>query len=285
MRMTNSPDTPSTFVELEYSREFVYNGHLILVNRNHPFHRQTIRKAAISPSELKTFQGQIVELEQTCSHQLSSLIRACRAEGKLVAVSGIRSEEEQRLIYNDSVRVNGLEFTRKYVASPSESEHHTGLAIDLAEDAESIDYICPSFPDTGICRLVKQKAESYGFVQRYQEGKAGITGISPEPWHYRFVGTPHAVLMNQNGLCFEEYIEFLRRFPVDGSHLMTRDYNRYVEIYFVEVTKQTVKVPVPVGKAYQVSGNNVDGLIVTVFHEGDEIFGDGAKLLPADGKG
>ena len=28
----------------------------------------------------------------------------------------------------------------------------------------------------------------YGFVLRYPNGKSDVTGISYEPWHYRYVG-------------------------------------------------------------------------------------------------
>ena len=60
----------------------------------------------------------------------------------------------------------------------------------------------------------------------------------------------------------EEYIDYLRQFPFDGDHLWyTVDGTEY-EIYFVE----GLEVPVPESGEYTVSGNNVDGFIVTVTH-------------------
>lgn len=57
-----------------------------------------------------------------------------------------RSHAEQQALYADSVRDNGLEFTQKYVALPGCSEHETGLAIDVGEAREVIDFSVPHFP-------------------------------------------------------------------------------------------------------------------------------------------
>lgn len=75
------------------------------------------------------------------------------------------------------------------------SEHQTGLAIDLAENKEQIDFICPHFPYTGICGEFRAAAPRFGFIERYVSGKEQITGIGAEPWHFRYVGYPHSVIM------------------------------------------------------------------------------------------
>ena len=41
------------------------------------------------------------------------------------------------------------------------------------------------------------------------EDKVDKTGISYEPWHYRYVGRYHAQKMYEMGLCLEEYCEYL----------------------------------------------------------------------------
>lgn len=37
--------------------------------------------------------------------------------------------------------------------------------------------------------------------------KTDITGISNEPWHYRYVGKDAAKEMKEKNLCLEEYLE------------------------------------------------------------------------------
>lgn len=76
----------------------------------------------------------------------------------IVPVSGYRSLNEQMDIYNDSLKDNGEDFTRKYVALPKHSEHQTGLAIDLGLNKEKIDFIRPDFPYDGICGTFRRFA-------------------------------------------------------------------------------------------------------------------------------
>ena len=46
----------------------------------------------------------------------------------------------------------------------------------------------------------------YGFILRYPEDKTDITGISYEPWHYRYVGKEAAEEIYRRGVCLEEYL-------------------------------------------------------------------------------
>ena len=57
---------------------------------------------------------------------------------------------------------------------------------------------------------LKENAEDYGFILRYEKEKEQITKVDYEPWHWRFVGKEHAVRMNELGLCLEEYVTFLK---------------------------------------------------------------------------
>lgn len=136
----------------------------------------------------------------------------CRAMERLdgwrwiVPVSGWRSLAEQREIYEKSLRDNGPAFTARFVARPGHSEHQTGLAIDLGLMRPEMDFIRPAFPYEGICQRFRELAPSFGFVERYPAGKEDVTGIAHEPWHFRYVGPPHAERMTRAGLTLEEYL-------------------------------------------------------------------------------
>lgn len=60
-----------------------------------------------------------------------------------------------------------------------------------------------------ICDEFRKAAPDYGFIQRYAKNKEEITGISHEPWHFRYVGYPHSRIIKDNGFSFEEYTEFI----------------------------------------------------------------------------
>lgn len=235
----------------------IHNGLLILVNAEHPI--QHMERPVLAPA----VPGSDILLDSRAAAMLSGLISRIGAAGEIVPVSGWRSEAEQREIWDGSMRESGEEFTRKYVALPGCSEHQTGLAIDLALRADNIDFIRPEFPYDGVCGRFRALAADYGFVERYQSGKEGVTGIAAEPWHFRYVGRPHARIMCEMGLCLEEYVEYLRAYPYPERLLEVRG-----EVYEAEVgfagARDTLGLP---DAPYQVSGNNVDGYIYTLWRK------------------
>lgn len=235
----------------------IHNGLLILVNAEHPI--QHMERPVLAPA----VPGSDILLDTRAAAMLSGVISRIGAAGEIVPVSGWRSEAEQREIWDGSMSESGEEFTRKYVALPGCSEHQTGLAIDLALRADNIDFIRPEFPYDGVCGRFRALAADYGFVERYQGGKEGVTGIAAEPWHFRYVGRPHARIMCEMGLCLEEYVEYLRAYPYPERLLEVRG-----EVYEAEVgfagARDTLGLP---DAPYQVSGNNVDGYIYTLWRK------------------
>lgn len=235
----------------------IHNGLLILVNAEHPI--QHMERPVLAPA----VPGSDILLDTRAAAMLSGLISRIGAAGEIVPVSGWRSEAEQREIWDGSMRESGEEFTRKYVALPGCSEHQTGLAIDLALRANNIDFIRPEFPYDGVCGRFRALAADYGFVERYQSGKEGVTGIAAEPWHFRYVGRPHARIMCEMGLCLEEYVEYLRAYPYPERLLEVRG-----EVYEAEVSFAGARDALGLPDApYQVSGNNVDGYIYTLWRK------------------
>lgn len=235
----------------------IHNGLLILVNAEHPI--QHMERPVLAPA----VPGSDILLDTRAAAMLSGLISRIGAAGEIVPVSGWRSEAEQREIWDGSMRESGEEFTRKYVALPGCSEHQTGLAIDLALRANNIDFIRPEFPYDGVCGRFRALAADYGFVERYQSGKEGVTGIAAEPWHFRYVGRPHARIMCEMGLCLEEYVEYLRAYPYPERLLEVRG-----EVYEAEVGFAGARDALGLPDApYQVSGNNVDGYIYTLWRK------------------
>ena len=192
--------------------------------------------------------------------------------------SAFRTYGDQVSIYQSYTETLGEEYARNYVANPGYSEHHTGMAADLAvvfDDGSSV-----PIDEYQNYEVMREMIPSYGFILRYPENKVDVTKIGNEPWHFRYVGTPHASVVEKTGLCFEEYVGFLKNYTADGSVLylasdgvlrtlpfvdasLVRD---SALIYYVPLPEGgTVSVPIPKNAAeYQVSGNNVDGFIVTV---------------------
>lgn len=244
-------------------KNMVHLGDLLLVNRQYPM-KNDASELSFAFSDFPK-----VGLSQEAARNLRFLLDVICAGDSIVPVSGYRSLKEQQEIYNDSLKNSGEEFTRKYVALPNHSEHQTGLAIDLALNKEDIDFICPDFPDSGVCSRFKECAADYGFILRYAKDKEPITGISHEPWHFRYVGYPHSVIMEEKGFSLEEYIDFLKNYPFDRRFIYAPEFADKVEIYYVPANDEgKTVIAIPDSWVYQISGNNIDGFIVTVWKKG-----------------
>lgn len=265
---TSAPEPPvprrqEGFLLAELEETAIHRGDLILVSGEAPFlfpQVQDLAPVAEQKSGSYFVRSADILLAPNALHGLNAMLDDFLAYGgsKTVnLVAGWRSEETQQHLFDQSAARNGQDHARRYVALPGCSEHHTGLAVDFSlyfPDGTSAD-----FAGEGEYGWITENAPRYGFVLRYPEGKETLTGIACEPWHFRYVGIPHAAAMTELGLCLEEYIDYLRSFPYKGEHLfVTFGAERY-EIWF----EPGSDVHLPIEGEYTVSGNNVDGLIVT----------------------
>ncbi|SHM48472.1 M15 family metallopeptidase [Gracilibacillus kekensis] len=144
-------------------------------------------------------------LRQVAADALEELFQAAEADGlDLIAVSGYRSAQRQKQLYENSVAKNGQEHADKFSAKPGTSEHQTGLAMDVAS-AALVAVLEQSFIETDEGKWLEDNAHKYGFIIRYPEGKEEITGYGYEPWHLRYVGEEMATEIYQAQTTLEEY--------------------------------------------------------------------------------
>lgn len=267
---------------LTLTEEQIHTGDLILVNYAYPYTFPADAEAEITPvSSLKNdkyfVRDNTSKLRKSTIEKFNILTEAYFAATEFSSLqvnSGYRSYQEQVDLYDSYVASNGEDYAKAYVANPGYSEHHTGLAMDLNVyvRGEGIYYV-ESYDK---CAWFRENCESYGFILRYPSEKVYITGINYESWHYRYVGTPHSLIMEERDLCLEEYIDFLKSYTYDGTRLLYNaetgtsmplesgeSFEKGVLIYYVEAQEGETQCKVPADCAYTVSGNNVDGFIVT----------------------
>ena len=177
------------------------NWELTLVNDSHPLPEgwqvQTVQLA----------NGELVD--ERILPALQQMFDDMRADGVYpVVASGYRTLEDQQRIYDEKMQellqagyteADAKAETESWVAIPGTSEHQLGLAVDInADGIYSAGY--------DVYDWLAVHAQDYGFIQRYPEDKTEITGVSNEPWHYRYVGQEAAREMKAQNLCLEEYI-------------------------------------------------------------------------------
>ena len=166
--------------------------------------------------------------------------------GTLYVGSGYRDYEEQNRLYEEA-------WDKSYVQPPNHSEHHTGLAADIY--ALGVNTYEMASSKEG--RWLADNAWRCGLILRYAEGKSDITQIAYEPWHFRYVGQPHARYMFQNNMCLEEYIRFLAD---SGGYRTEYDGKSYTILY---ARPENGLISIPEGLECTVSGDNTGGYVIT----------------------
>ncbi len=256
----------------------LHRGSAILVNANVPYVFEEEEDVySVYQNKAKSYKvtsGKIylrMETIQAMNNMMDAFYS--KTENRNIMVnSGFRSEKQQQDIYDSKVQSNGQQYADEYVQLPGYSEHHTGYAMDLAVYDEGDpevegDEAMWTFDGKGEYFWVDQNCAQYGFVLRYSASKEDITGISYESWHYRYVGIGNALVMKNMALSLEEYIDFSRDYTYRGTrYYVTADNGDIYCMYYVPYEgSETQQIPIPrTAKSYEISGNNIDGFIVTV---------------------
>ena len=182
---------------------------MVLINSTHPiqegyaFEQYTLNCGEIIDSRIHT--------------DLVNMLEACNAAGfEYTIVSGYRDKTAQQSDFDNTVAsyvADGLSQEEAEAKAnqdgqkPGYSEHETGLALDIA----NLGYtnLDESLATDGTVSWLMNNCYMYGFIVRYPSDKTDITGISYEPWHFRYVGVEAATFMHDNNLTLEEFYQLI----------------------------------------------------------------------------
>ena len=175
---------------------------LMLVNKDNPIPQDY--KIVLSETE----NGH--KVDERIKEPLERMLSDARKDGIIPKItSSYRTHEEQQKLLEEKTQeyinqgMNESAATLKaqeWVAVPGTSEHETGLAVDISTadwDKQSA---------YSVWAWLEQNCHKYGFILRYTEEKEHITGIIPEPWHFRYVGINAATEIKEKKICLEEYL-------------------------------------------------------------------------------
>ena len=131
---------------------------------------------------------------------------AANKEGYYLMVnSSFRNYQDQESVYNAYKNTSGETYANSIATKPGFSEHQTGLALDIFSKSNTNKN---TFKDTPEAKWLKENAYKYGFILRYPEEFEEVTGITFEPWHYRYVGKDIAKYIYENNITFDEYYAY-----------------------------------------------------------------------------
>jgi D-alanyl-D-alanine carboxypeptidase len=174
-----------------------------LVNKDHLLSADYVPSDLVGLS-LKSVRP--VQMRKEAAEALTKMFDAASRDGiTLSANSGYRSYAEQKTIYDQHVQSMGEAKANAISSKPGESEHQTGLAVDLTCDEMEGD-LQQTFVDTDEGKWVAAHAQDYGYIVRFPKGAEKITGYEYEPWHLRYLGVDLAKKVKKSGLCYEAYL-------------------------------------------------------------------------------
>ena len=219
--------------------------YLLLINNEHKIPQNISGDLVKVTDYVKTLKTDNL-LNENAAVMLKEMLDAAAADAKYTefrVTEGYRTREYQQSLYDSAT-------DKSLVALPDYSEHQTGFAVDISYNGVNI----------GNSRQGKWLADNsykYGFILRYPKNKEHITGISFEPWHYRYIGQPHAYFCYKNDLCLEEYIDYLK-----GKKEISVKFNgiEYM-IYYLSDTGEIIGIPQ--NYSYSASSDNTGGIIIT----------------------
>ena len=128
----------------------------------------------------------------------------CSSYRTWYAQERLYEQEVQNWMDRGHIREEAMDRAAMWVARPGTSEHQTGLAVDIVDLSYQV--LDEQQESTPVQRWLMAHCAEYGFILRYPADKSALTGISYEPWHYRYVGTEAAKEIMENGSCLEEYL-------------------------------------------------------------------------------
>ena len=182
---------------------------IMLINKQHPIPEDYEFTLAAIKGSMKCDERIIPELQQ--------MMQEAKKDGvTLVIRSPYRDYERQIYLFNRKVKgymkkkmsyLESYRTTAQAVTIPGASEHQAGLALDITSDSYST--LTQGFAETQAGQWLAEHSYEYGFILRYPEGKEDITGISFEPWHFRYVGKAAAKYMYDHDLTLEEFTVLL----------------------------------------------------------------------------
>ncbi|MFJ8351859.1 M15 family metallopeptidase [Bacillus paramycoides] len=238
--------------KIEITEEQVYKGNLLLVNKDYPVKKDSIRSDIINVAQnSELIRGYVVldrniRLSKDIVKKFLNVIDAAGKESvnHFLISSGYRDFQEQRQLYE--------KMGSDYALPAGYSEHNLGLSLDVGSTQKKME----KAPEG---KWIEENVWKYGFVLRYPKNKSNITGIQYEPWHIRYVGLPHSAIMQKKKITLEEYLDLLK----ERKEISTDVEGKKYTVSYYKVSDR-MNVNVPANKQYEISGNNMDGVIVTV---------------------
>jgi D-alanyl-D-alanine carboxypeptidase len=149
-------------------------------------------------------EGEVFSLRKEASEAAQDLMAAAKEKGlEVVVVGGWQSAEDTDSKYDQAADEYSAANADMYLSKAGYSDYQTGLAADFwIIGQEALEDISKQEGYDDFVELAVQ----YGFIQPYTEANESLSQMSPQAWHFRYVGKDLAKTLSESGQAFETYI-------------------------------------------------------------------------------
>lgn len=265
---TSQPPMVNNYIPIEVETSSLHEGTTILVNSSNEFVFPNNEFAPVMAETKNSdyyVRDRSVHLREEVTAMINEMMteyRTLKNKKNIMIFNGYLDKATQKTYYDRAVSNYGEERASMMQALPGFADAHTGYSVDLRmyNNEEITD-----FKGENESSWIVENAYKYGFILRFPEGKEVTTGFNGSTGKYRYVGIPHSVMIRNNDFTLEEYITKVKAYTYDTDHWYCEYNGSSYEVYFAPAANgDTTVIYVPADKNYIISGNNVDGFIVTV---------------------
>ncbi len=261
---TISAEAEKNYPKVSVETSKIHSGHLILVNEAFPCRIDAEAVAAGNSSEM-----QFVTIKSILDKKNAAVKPYTAADWEVgldkVAALAMDSWFEA---FCQTTGNHDLRMIGGYHPEAADPDFQTGRTLTVG-----------IFPETGSSYAYKPEGEyawlaehaaEYGFILRYPEGKDEYfdkTITDRRTATFRYVGIAAAAYMTKRNICLEEFLQEVRQYSISNMLVITSNEKSY-GVYYVpaDMSSETTSFPVPSNQSsYDISGNNMDGFIVTVY--------------------
>jgi D-alanyl-D-alanine carboxypeptidase len=170
----------------------------VVVDKHRPLHPITYVPPDLVAPRIPHTNPPLLRKEAAAAAE--RLFAGAKADGvHLVSTSTYRSYAVQKQILASDTAQGGAAYADRIDMRPGYSEHQTGWAIDIGSSTRPAVDFDGRMAGTPEGRWLAANAWKHGFHLSYPKDRESITGISFEPWHFRYVGTPLATELHRTG--------------------------------------------------------------------------------------
>ena len=261
--ITNETADAKNYPKVSIETSKVHSGHLILVNKAFPcqIDDEAVKNGTSSEIQFVTIKS-ILDTKNGAKPYTAS-----DWEVGLDRVAALAMDSWFET-FSQTTGIHDLRMIGGYKPESIDPDFQTGRTLTIG-----------IFPETGSSYAYRPEGEyawlsehasEYGFVLRYPEGKDDYFDddiTERRTATFRYVGIAPAAYMTSRNICLEEFLQEIRQYSISNM-LVVKTGSDSFGMYYVpaDLHSETTSFAIPSNQSsYEISGNNADGFIVTIY--------------------